>query len=71
VTKNTPTPFERIRRTVWATWSRNASDALRADEPRDELDLRAERLVRVAEQEVRLVEEEDELRFVRVADLGQ
>ena len=48
VTKNTPTPFERISRTVCV----------------DRLD---ERLARALEEQVRLVEEEDELRLVPVA----
>ena len=52
VTKNTPTPLERISRTVCSTESTNA-------------------LRRAVEQQVRLVEEEDELGLVEVADLGQ
>ena len=43
------------------------ADALRADEPHDLLDLVEERLRRVLEQQVRLVEEEDELRLGQVA----
>ena len=52
VTKNTPTPFERIIRTVRVTESRND-------------------FVASVEQQVRLVEEEDELRLVEIADLRQ
>ena len=37
------------------------ADPLRPDEARDQLDLGHERLVRVAEEQVGLVEEEDEL----------
>ena len=47
------------------------ADALRADQPHDLLDLVEQRLRRVVEQQVRLVEEEHELRLVGVADLGQ
>ena len=52
VMKNTPTPLERISRTVWVTESMNA-------------------LRRLVEQQVCLVEEEDELRLVDIADLGE
>ena len=52
VTKKTPTPLDRISRTVCAIASRNAFDAS-------------------VEQQVRLVEEEHQLRLVHVADLGQ
>ena len=47
------------------------ADALAADQPHDLLDLLEQRRRRVAEQQVRLVEEEHELRLVAVADLGQ
>ena len=47
------------------------ADALRADQPHDLLDLVEQRLRRVVEQQMRLVEEEHELGLVRVADLGQ
>ena len=47
------------------------ADALGADEPHDLLDLVQQRLRRVGEQQVRLVEEEHELRLVRIADFGQ
>ncbi len=47
------------------------ADALRADQAHDLLDLVQQRLRRVGEQQMRLVEEEDELRLVAVADLGQ
>jgi hypothetical protein len=45
--------------------------ALRPDEPRDLLDLVDERLRRVVEQKVSLVEEQYELRLLGVADLGE
>ncbi len=47
------------------------ADALRAHEAGDLLDALQERLRRVVEQEMRLVEEEDELGLGRIADLGQ
>ena len=47
------------------------ADALGADQPHHLLDLLQQRLGRVVEQQVRLVEEEHELRLVEVADLGQ
>ena len=47
------------------------ADALRADEPHDLLDLFLHRLRQVAEEQVSLVEEENELRLVHVADFGQ
>ena len=45
--------------------------ALRPDEPHHLLDLLQQRGRGVGEEEVRLVEEEDELRLLRVADLGK
>jgi hypothetical protein len=45
------------------------ADALRADQAHDLLDFLQQRLRRVIEQEMRLVEEEDELRLVGIADL--
>jgi hypothetical protein len=45
------------------------ADALGADQPDDLLDLLQQRLRRVVEQEVRLVEEEDQPRLLRIADL--
>src|SRR5262249_27032158 len=47
------------------------ADTLRADQPDDLFDLVHQRLGRVVKQEMRLVEEEDEFWFRRVADLGQ
>ena len=47
------------------------ADALRADEPRRADHRLDERLRRILEQQVGLVEEEDELRLRQVADLGQ
>ena len=47
------------------------ADALRPDQPHHLLDLLEQRLGRVLEQEMRLVEEEHELRLVGIADLGQ
>ena len=47
------------------------ADALRADQAHDLLDLVEQRLGRIVEQQVRLVEEEDELRLCRIADFGQ
>ena len=47
------------------------ADALGPDQLDGLLDLVQERLGRVGEQQVRLVEEEDQLRLVRVTDLGQ
>ena len=47
------------------------ADALRSDEPYDLLDLFEQRLGRIVEQQVRLVEEEDEFRLVGVADFGE
>ena len=47
------------------------ADALRADQPHHLLDLREKGLARVVEEQVRLVEEEDQLRLVDVADLRQ
>ncbi len=44
---------------------------LGADQPHHLLDLLQQRLRRVVEEQVRLVEEEDQLRLLRVADLGQ
>ena len=46
-------------------------DPLGADQPRHLLDLVHQRLRRVVEQQMRLVEEEDELRLLGVAHLGQ
>jgi hypothetical protein len=45
--------------------------ALGADQPHDLLDLLQQRLFRVVEQQVGLVEEEHQLGFVGIADLGQ
>ena len=45
-------------------------DPLGADQPHDLLDLVDQRPGRVLEQQVRLVEEEDQLRLGRIADLG-
>src|SRR3546814_5305815 len=47
------------------------ADALRADQAHDLLDLFSERGRRIVEQQMRLVEEEDELRLVGVADFGK
>ena len=47
------------------------ADALRADQPHHLLDLLQQRLGRIAEQQMRLVEEEHELRLLGIADLGQ
>ena len=47
------------------------ADALRAHELHHLLDLVDQRLGRIVEEEVRLVEEEDELWLVGIADLGQ
>ena len=47
------------------------ADPLRPDEPHDLLHRIEERLARVVEEQVRLVEEEDELRLLDIADLGQ
>ena len=47
------------------------ADALGADQPHHLLDLLQQRLRRVVEQQMRLVEEEHELRLVRIADFGQ
>ena len=47
------------------------ADALGADQARDALDLLQQCLRRLAEQQVRLVEEEHQLGFLGVADLGQ
>ena len=47
------------------------ADALRADEPHDPLDRLDQRLRRIVEQKMRLVEEEHELRLVEIAHLGQ
>src|SRR5690606_20827875 len=47
------------------------ADALGADQADDLLDLLQQALGRVVEQQVRLVEEEDQARLLRVADLGQ
>ena len=47
------------------------ADALRADQPGGPLDLVHQRLGRVVEQQVRLVEEEAQLRLGQVARLGQ
>jgi hypothetical protein len=47
------------------------ADALRADQPDGLLDRVEERLGCVVEEQVRLVEEEHQLRLVEVADLGQ
>jgi hypothetical protein len=44
---------------------------LGADQPGHLFDLVQQRLGRVVEEQMRLVEEEDQLRLVRVADLGQ
>ena len=52
VTKKTPTPFDRINRTVWAIESRKSARC-------------------VVEEQVRLVEEEHQLRLLDVADLGK
>ena len=46
------------------------ADALGADQPHHLLDLLQQRLRRVVEQQMRLVEEEHELRLVEIADLG-
>jgi hypothetical protein len=46
------------------------ADALGADQPHHLLDLLQQRLRRVGEQQMRLVEEEHQLRLVRIADLG-
>ena len=47
------------------------ADALRADQPHDLLDRVEQRLRRVVEEKVRLVEEEDQLRLVEIAHLRQ
>jgi hypothetical protein len=47
------------------------ADALGADQPHHLHHLVDQRLRRVGEQQMRLVEEEDELRLLRIADLGQ
>jgi hypothetical protein len=47
------------------------ADALGADQPHHLLDLVEQRLGRVVEQQVRLVEEEHQLRLVEIAHLGQ
>ena len=47
------------------------ADALASDQPHDLLDLLEQRRRRLAEQQMRLVEEEHELRLVAVADLGK
>jgi hypothetical protein len=47
------------------------ADTLRADQPHHLLDALEQRPGGIVEQEMRLVEEEDEARFVEVADLGQ
>ena len=47
------------------------ADALRADETHDLLDLLEQLLRRIVEEEMRLVEEEDELRLFGIADLRQ
>ena len=47
------------------------ADALGADQPHHLLDLLGQRLGRVVEQQVRLVEEEHELGLVEIAGLGQ
>ena len=47
------------------------ADALRANEPHDQLDLLEQRRRSIGEQQVRFVEEEHELRLFRVANLRQ
>ena len=47
------------------------ADALRANQADDLLDLLDERRRRIVEQQVRFVEEEDERRLLRIADLRQ
>ena len=47
------------------------ADALRADQSRDLLDLVAHRVARIVEQEMRLVEEEHELRLRQIAHFRQ
>ncbi|MNZ66435.1 hypothetical protein D3C78_846600 [compost metagenome] len=47
------------------------ADPLGADEPHHQLDLLQQRLGRVVEQQVRLIEEEHQHGFVRIAHLGQ
>jgi hypothetical protein len=46
------------------------ADALAADQPHDELDALEQHLRRLVEEQVRFVEEEDELGLVEVADFG-
>ena len=63
---------EHVRRDVLrALRDEEDADALRADQPHHLLDLLEERLARVVEQQVRLVEEEHELGLLEIADLGQ
>ena len=47
------------------------ADALAAHQPHHQLDALDQRLRRILEQQVRLVEEEHQLGLVEVADLGQ
>ena len=63
---------EDVRRDVLrALRDEEDADALRAHEPHHLLDLLEERLAGAVEQQVRLVEEEDELGLLEIADLGQ
>jgi hypothetical protein len=63
---------EHVRRHVLRALGHEVhADALRADQPHDLVDLLEQRLGRVAEQQVGLVEEEAELRLREVAFLGQ
>jgi len=47
------------------------ANALRSDQSNDLLDLIEQRFARTIEDEVRLIEEEDQLGFVEITDLGQ
>jgi hypothetical protein len=62
---------DRLRHVVGQLRAEINADAFRADQPHDLLDALQERGRRVVEQQVRLVEEEHELRLVEIADLGQ
>jgi len=55
----------------WALRHEEHAHALRADQPHHLLDLLEQRRRRLAEEQVRLVEEEHELRLLAVADFGQ
>src|SRR5688572_9723562 len=62
---------DRIRYVPRTLRDEENANALGANEPNDLLDLVEKRVARVLEQQVRLVEEERELRLVHVADFGQ